>query len=75
VNEPAAPERSLLEDVTDWVRRHPAILTLLIACVVLGGVMGFFLLPTEWSVARRLAGGLVGGAGVGLLVSATRMVG
>ena len=75
VDEPAAPNRSLLGGVADWARRHPVIVTLLVACIVVGGLLGLYLLPAEWSTARRLAGGLVSGGGVGLLVSATRMVG
>ena len=69
------PKRSLLEGVADWALRHPAILTLLVACTLAGGLLGLLLLPEEWSAARRLLGGLVSGASVGLLVSATRMVG
>lgn len=57
------------------VRDHPVIAGVLVACTLGGAVLGFALLTPEWSVARRIAGGAVGGAGIGLIVTATRMIG
>ena len=56
-------------------RRHPVITTVLLACTVAGALAGFFYLDPDWSVLRRIAAGGVGGAGVALLVTATRMLG
>lgn len=54
--------------------RHPVLTGVLIGCTVVGAIAGLSLLTPEWSVARRIAAGAVGGAGVGLLITATRMI-
>jgi hypothetical protein len=38
-------------------------------------VLGALYLTQDWSLARRLAAGAVGGAGVGFLCTATKMIG
>jgi hypothetical protein len=55
--------------------RHPVISGVLVACTLAGGLAGLFLLDPDWSVARRVLAGAVGGAWVGLLITATKMVG
>jgi hypothetical protein len=57
------------------LRAHPVIASVVITCALGGAILGTLLLSPDWSLARRLAGGLVGGAGVGLLITATRMIG
>jgi hypothetical protein len=47
----------------------------MVGCTVVGAVVGVFVLPPEWSVMRRIAGGVVGGAGIGFILAATRMIG
>ena len=54
--------------------RHPFIAGTLIACTVLGAVLGFYLLTGDWSVARRIAAGGVAGVGIGFLITATKML-
>ena len=56
-------------------REHPVITAVMLACTVAGAVLGLALLPETWSIARRLAGGAVSGAGVGFLITATKMLG
>jgi hypothetical protein len=56
-----------------FVRRHPVISATLVATTALGAVLGAWLLTGEWSFARRIAAGAVAGAGVGLLLTATKM--
>jgi len=46
----------------------------LIGCTLLGAVLGFYLLTGDWSIGRRIAAGCVAGVGVGLLVTATKML-
>ena len=48
---------------------------MLIGCTVLGAALGFYLLAGDWSAARRIAAGGVAGAGIGLLITATKMLG
>jgi len=55
--------------------RHPVIAGTLIGCTLLGAVLGLYLLTGDWSAGRRIAAGAVAGAGVGLLVTATKMLG
>jgi len=57
------------------VRRHPVLVGTLVACTLLGAALGYFWLTQEWSVARRLAAGALGGAGSGLLVTGTKWIG
>jgi hypothetical protein len=57
------------------LRRHPAISGVLVGCTLAGAVLGFYLLTGEWSAARRIVGGAVAGAGVGLLMTATKLTG
>jgi hypothetical protein len=54
---------------------HPIIFTVFVACTLVGVVMGVFLLAEDWSLARRIAGGTIGGAGVALIITAPRIIG
>ncbi|TFG95263.1 MAG: hypothetical protein E4H11_05335 [Myxococcales bacterium] len=56
-----------------FVRRHPVIVTTLVATTVLGAVLGAWLLTAEWSLARRIAAGAIAGAGTGFLLTATKL--
>lgn len=68
--------RRSLRGAWRWaVRDHPGIASVLVGCTLIGAVLGLMLLTQEWSVLRRIAGGAVAGAGVGFLVTATRMIG
>ena len=40
-----------------------------------GAVLGAYFLTGEWSLARRILGGAVAGAGTGLLITTTKMLG
>jgi hypothetical protein len=55
------------------LRRHPVIAGVLAACTLAGAVAGAVMLDQEWFVLRRVAAGAVAGAGVGLLLTATKM--
>jgi hypothetical protein len=57
------------------VRRHPVISVTLISCALIGAALGYTYLTADWSVARRIAAGAVAGAGTGLLITATKMLG
>ena len=54
---------------------HPVISGVIASCTLIGAVLGLFLLTGEWSIARRIAAGVVGGAGVGILITAPRIIG
>ena len=75
---PVEPERERgdgLAALGQSIRAHPVITSVLLGCALGGAVLAVLLLSPDWSLARRLAGGLVGGAGVGLLITATRIIG
>ncbi len=55
--------------------RHPVISGFIISCMLGGVVLGLLYLPPDWSLMRRVLGGLVGGAGVGVFVTSHRMIG
>lgn len=57
------------------ITAHPIIFGVVIVCISIGAVMGGLVLTYEWSLARRIAAGVVGGAGVGLLITAPRIIG
>lgn len=58
-----------------FVARHPVISAVFAVLTIAGAVAGALYLPGEWSLARRLAGGAVAGAGTALFVTATRLIG
>ena len=57
------------------ISEHPIILGVVIACASIGMVLGVWVLTDEWSLARRIAAGAVGGTGVGILITAPRIIG
>jgi hypothetical protein len=66
------------DTVRGWkaaIAEHPIIFGVIIACISIGAVLGVLVLTDEWSLARRIAAGVVGGAGVGILITAPRIIG
>lgn len=57
------------------IAAHPMIFGTIFSCAAIGALMGVYLLTDDWSLARRIAGGVVGGAGVGILITAPRIIG
>ena len=57
------------------VRAYPIISATIVGCTLAGVVAGLLFLPESWELWRRLAGGALGGAGCGLIVTAPRIVG
>ena len=64
-----------MKTVLDTLRAHPVITGVIVVCVVGGAIAGEMYLPMEWHAARRIAAGVVSGAGCGLMIVATRVVG
>jgi hypothetical protein len=54
---------------------HPIIFGVVITCISIGAVLGVFISTDEWSLARRIAAGVVEGAGVGISITAPRIIG
>ncbi len=61
--------------ILEILRTYPIISATIAGCTVLGAVLGLYLLPEDWALARRIAGGALGGAGCGLIVTAPRIIG
>jgi hypothetical protein len=61
--------------ISETVRAHPVLAISLVLCIALGVFAAFVLLPEDWSGLRRSAAGIIGGAGVWLLMTAPRLVG
>ena len=57
------------------MKGHPVITAVMIACTLIGAGMGFAMLPEDWLLLRRIAGGALAGAGTGLMLTATKMIG
>jgi hypothetical protein len=61
--------------IRGWLAKHPIICAVVVVCIAIGAALGATLLTGEWSLARRIAAGAVAGAGVGLLITAPRIIG
>ncbi len=57
------------------MRAHPIITSVTVVSCIVGTIVGGLLLPPEWPLVRRLAAGMLSGAGCALLVVAPRVVG
>jgi RsiW-degrading membrane proteinase PrsW (M82 family) len=58
------------------ITRHPVISAILVVCTLTGAVVGYaFLVSAAGSPLQAIVGSAVGGAGVGLLITATRLLG
>jgi len=61
-----------------WVqalREHPWITAFNVMCLCIGLILALKHLPAEWSLARRLTAGALSGIGIGLMITANRMLG
>jgi hypothetical protein len=61
-----------------WIqalRRHPWIVAFNLMCLAIGLFLALEHLPTGWSLVRRLAAGALSGIGIGLMITANRMLG
>jgi hypothetical protein len=61
--------------VIQILRSYPIITTTIVGCALAGIAAGLVFLPEDWALLRKIAGGAVGGAGCGLIVTAPRIVG
>ena len=71
-------EAERVEATRGWkavITAHLIIFGVIIACISIGAVLDVLILTDEWSLARRLAAGVVGGAGMGILITAPRIIG
>ena len=64
----------MADELPSFVRSHPAIVVVMIVTTLAGLAAGLVWLPEEWPAWQRALGGLVSGAGVGFLVTATKMI-
>lgn len=64
-----------MREALERVRAHPIITAFTVACIGLGIAAAVVYLPAEWSLARRVAAGVLSGAGCSLLIVAPRVVG
>lgn len=55
--------------------RHPIITAVVVLCTLAGGWAGVQFLDPDWSILRRALAGGVFGAWIGMLFTATKMVG
>jgi len=60
-------------ELLDRLKRNRAITGIFLVSIITGAVLGYFELPADMSVVRRILGGAIGGGGVALLMTATRM--
>ena len=58
----------------DALRRHPVIVGVMVGCTLLGAALGAAFLTDDWSLARRIAAGGVGGLGIAFLMTATKLI-
>ncbi len=58
-----------------FAKEHPVITTVMVVCTLLGTALGALFLPGDWPAWRRVAAGTLSGCGVGLLITAPRVIG
>lgn len=56
------------------MKKHRGISSVLLGCVTLGALLGYFLLPEDWHMGRRILGGGLGGSVCGLFIVAHRLL-
>jgi len=61
--------------LSDFVRAHPWITAIMLACTLGGAVGGPFVFEEAWPLARQIAAGAFLGAWVGLTITVTKMIG
>ena len=61
------------QGVAGLLRRHPVLAVVFSLCIVSGAVLGVLYLPAEWSLARRVLGGVFAGAGTAVFLTVTRL--
>ncbi len=57
------------------LRSYPIITSVIVGCTLLGMVLGLIYVPEGWTIARKIAGGALSGAGCGLIITAPRIIG
>ena len=57
------------------LRAHPGLCLVFALCMCVGVGLSVWLLGEDWSLVRRVSGGLLGGAGVALVITAPRIIG
>jgi hypothetical protein len=68
-----ADEPLASQGVVALLRRHPILTAIFAVCIVSGAVAGALFLPQDWSLARRIAGGVFAGAGTAVFLTVTRL--
>ena len=63
-----------MANLRDLMKKHWGLSTVLIACVLLGSILGFLLLPDGWHPIRKIVGGSLGGAVCALFMVAHRLI-
>jgi hypothetical protein len=63
------------EGLVQFLRRHPILTGFWAGCVVLGLLVAVPLLAPKFGMARALFGGVVGGLGSALCLTANRLIG
>jgi hypothetical protein len=66
-------EEAARQGLVGSLRRHPVLVAIFAVCIAAGGVLGALYLPAEWSLARRIGGGVFAGAGAAVFATVTRL--
>lgn len=57
------------------LRQHPVITGVMVSCTLLGMPVAVLLMGDTWSLAQKLIGGALAGAGCGLCIVTPRIIG
>ena len=68
------PPESSNDSLLGRLNRHRVMTALFLIAAIAGALLGAFQLPDDISLARRILGGAISGAGVMLLMTATKMM-
>ena len=67
-DDPKTKKPSIFSEIV----KRPVITLIIVACVILG-IGGSYFVFEDWSMLRRIGAGVIGGVGVGFLITATRI--
>lgn len=57
------------------LKGRPIIIVFTLIFILVGGVLGYYFSPQDWSPFRRIFAGVLGGFGSAMIIVTSRMVG
>lgn len=62
-------------EITSQIRKHPWFTAIILVSAVAGALLSWQFAPAEFSVTRRIVGGIIAGVGIAVTIIMTRVLG